>query len=140
MPAMMKGRGVSPSSVGSVYSGLLSKFESIQWSTEIDLKVAGTTLIVLPGTPFFVTECGIVCSAYAAITVQPTVSWGVTGDHDKHVLGRQLTLMSAVGNREIFNVLQTDVGEATSLAFEIYTGATGTTLMGYAYWKGIIRP
>lgn len=140
MPAMMKGRGVSPSPLGSVYSGLLTKFENTLWSTEIDLKVAATTLVLLPQTPFFVTDCGIVCSTFTAITVLPTVSWGVTGDHDKHVLGTQLTLLTAAGDRELFNVIQTDVGETTSLAFEVYTGATGTALKGYAYWKGIIRP
>lgn len=110
---------------------------------EIDLLATSTVTLTLPaGVHAYVEEVGLICSTLSldggALTTQPTVSFGVTGDNDKHRAAEAMTLLTAAYKRERFTTLLTDDGE-TSLTMEItsagvITDGTAPAYKARPYW------
>ncbi len=105
-------------------------------SGELNLKNTQTYEIPIPATvTFFPDEVGIVITAADTVTGQPTVLWGVNGATEQYVDSGATTGLEAVGDRQRWTSLKTAKG-ATTLRFQITTGATATTLSGRIYWRG----
>lgn len=106
-------------------------------SGALNLKNAQVYEIPMPsGVTFFPDEVGIIVTAASSVTGQPVVQWGVSGGVDQYIDSGATTGLTAVSARQRFQTLKTAQG-ATTLRFEVVTGATGTTLTGRIYWRGI---
>ena len=107
------------------------------FSVRIDAKATGTTTIAIPsGSRFFVDEIGIIVDDYSSISVQPYLSFGITGNNTKFAVSAQTTGLTALGTREIISIGSNNTGE-TTLNITVDTAATGTTLILRVYWKGV---
>lgn len=110
--------------------------ESVVLSDPVDLKTTATITCPLPaGIAFYADEVGIIVESANTVTVQPEISFGVTGDNAKLLAAVTATGLDAVKNRQRFATLLSAHGE-TSYTFTVNTGATATTLTGRAYWRG----
>ena len=109
-----------------------------QTPKEIDLKTAATTTIIVPtGSRFYPNEVGIILTTLGGtITLQPDVSFGITGTNNKFVT-QTTSSLTAVYERDVYTSLTT-AGEAT-LTFTVNTAATGSAdIKGRAYFKGML--
>lgn len=107
--------------------------------TRIDTPTAtGTITITLPsGVRFFPDEVGFIATVANTVTVQPTISYGVTGNNAALLVAAPTTGISAAGDRDRQQVLVTADGQ-TSLTAEVTIGATATELVGRYYFKGFL--
>jgi hypothetical protein len=74
-----------------------------------------------------------------ALTVQPTVRFGITGTPAKLLAAAITTLLTAAGTRERYTTLLSDVGETTltagvTIAGTIAGGGAGIAYKGRPYW------
>ena len=105
-------------------------------SGALNLKTAQVYEIPIPaGVTFFPDEVGIIISLASAVTVQPTVQFGISGSVQEYIDAVATTGLSAQRDRQRFQTLKTAKG-ATTLRFEVTVGATATTLTGRVYWHG----
>lgn len=106
-------------------------------SEVLDFTTTQTVLPYLPpGVRFFLSEVGIIVEDAAAVTVQPTVSFGIVGTSGKHVAAIATTGLTAAWKRQRFTSLLSDTDGETALEAKVTAGATATTLMARFYWKG----
>ena len=121
----------------SSYSGA----EIVLLSKEVDFKSAATQTITLPsGAHFWLTEVGIIVTSINTMSVQPTISFGITGTNAKYVPATLSTLLTTQYKRQRFIIgdsALTNDGE-TSLTGTVNTGATATTMLGRFYFKGLL--
>jgi hypothetical protein len=115
--------------------------EVVLFSDLVNFKALATHTITLPtGCHFYPNECGIVANSVAAATVQPTVSFGITGTNAAlqaaALTNGQGTLTSNY-SRYRQQTLLTWNGQ-TSLTGTVTVVATATTLQGRYYFKGIL--
>jgi autotransporter adhesin len=112
--------------------------EIVLLTKEVDLKVAATQTITIPsGANFFPNECGVHITSADTVTVQPFLTFGITGTNNKLIASIQTTGLTAALKRQRFQTLLSSDGEA-SLTATVGTGATATTLLGRFYFKGIL--
>lgn len=105
---------------------------------EVDLKSAATHTITLPsGCHFFPDECGVNVTSLNTLTIQPSISFGITGSNAALKAAAITTLLTAQFSRERMQTLLTAAGQ-TTLTATITVGATATTLLGCFYFKGIL--
>lgn len=117
------------------YSGA----EVVIFSRDIDLTlVADYGLALSSNLYFWLSECGIICTAIDAMTVQPTVRFGVDGDEDKQVAATQTTLLTDAHKREAFTPLIKEDGEGPNLVAGVTVGATADAMTGRFYFKGLL--
>ena len=110
--------------------------ESVAFSTEVNLAALGTITCPLnAGTTFYPDEVGIIVETATSVTVQPEISFGVTGDNDKLLAAVATTGLDAAKKRQRFATLLSAHGE-TSFTFTVTTAATATALTARVYWKG----
>ena len=108
---------------------------SILCSAVLDLKTLQTYTITLPtGVTFFPEEVGVIITAAAGVTLQPSVRFGATADEARYLAITQ-TAADAVHGRDRYTTLASAAGSST-LRAEVTTAATGTTLSGRVYWRG----
>lgn len=107
--------------------------------SRIDTPTAtGVITITLPsGVKFFPDEVGFIATAANTVTVQPTISYGVTGNNAALLAAAVTVGISAAGDRDRKQTLVTSDGQ-TSLTAEVTIGATATELVGRYYFKGFI--
>lgn len=102
----------------------------IIWGDPVSVTATSTVTKTMPtGIHVWVEEVGVIVSTFSlnggTLTTQPTLSFGVTGDNDKHRVAEITTLLTAAYTRERYTTLLTDVGE-TSLTMQITVAATIT--------------
>lgn len=109
-------------------------------SKEIDLtQIAADDVVslVIPAlASFYPEECGLVITATDAVTVQPEISFGITGNATA-LLAQIVTTISTLKSRQRFKTLVSDGGQVT-LTASLKVSATATTLKGRFYFKGIL--
>lgn len=122
---------------GSGYEFYMGTGEWIGTSAVLDFTTTQTVTPAVPaGVRFFVTEVGIIVEEATAVTVQPTVSFGIVGTSGKHVAAVATTGLTAAWKRQRFTSLLSDTDGETALEAKVTAGATATTLMARFYWKG----
>lgn len=112
--------------------------EAIVMTKEIDLKTAATTTITVPtGSRFYPNEVGLILTTLTGtITLQPDVSFGITGTNNKFVT-QTTSSLAALYERDVYTSLTT-AGES-SLTFTVNVAATGSAdIKGRAYFKGML--
>lgn len=133
----------SPGVTGATGAGSITGAAQVVWSLAVvDLTTPAVVALPLPGVPFFFNEVGVaVVAAGGAVTLQPTVQWGIVGTTNKYKSSILTTLLTAAGKRERFQTLAVDDTETTA-AFEITVGGTVTagTYTGRPYVAGFVRP
>lgn len=98
---------------------------------------AGNYEIAIPtGLVFFPLAVGFLCERYSAITVQPYISFGQNGNLTKYLASTQTTKLGAAYSIENYTSLASYTG-GTTLSFKLQTAATGTRLLGRAYFTGL---
>lgn len=114
----------------------MSGASAVIMSGALDLKTLQTYTIPIPtGVTFFPDEVGVIITAAAGVTGQPTLRFGITGTEAKYLTATATTGLEAVHDRERFATLLSAAG-AKTLRAEVTAGATGTTLTGRIYWRG----
>jgi hypothetical protein len=129
-----KDDGESASSEHVNYTGS----QSTVFSKEIDLKTLAddvATITIPTGATFFVDEIGLIVTLASGVSTQPDVSFGITGNTTS-ILASTASTKAAAKGRDIFTPLSKD--GVNSLTASVKTAATGTTLKGRFYWKGIL--
>lgn len=112
--------------------------ESVYFTKEIDLKVLldDAAVLTMPtGASFFVDEIGLIITAADTVTVQPEVSFGITGN-TTYLLAQTATTVNAALQRQKFTPLTAN--GLTSLTASVKVAATATTLKGRFYFKGLL--
>ena len=110
--------------------------QSVIMSEPLDLKTLQTHTIPVPsGATFFPEEVGVIVTAAAGVTGQPTIRFGITGAETQYLAATATVGLDAVHDRHVYGALDSTDGAKTLLA-EITVAATGTTLTGRIYWKG----
>jgi hypothetical protein len=111
------------------------------FGNEINLKSAAAVSFASENIPantlLFPTEVGLIITEADTVTGQPEISWGETGNTASLLASTATTGMTAAGHKEEFKTLLKNSGIA-SIAAEVHVAATGTTLKGRLYVKGII--
>ena len=117
-----------------------SSQENYVFSKEINLPVAAVddifTLTIPSGSSFFATECGFVITNAISVTVQPEISFGITGD-SVALLAQTLTTASVTKSRERYQTLL-DSGGQTTLTASLKVSATAVTFRVRFYFKGLL--
>ena len=111
---------------------------AVVFSIEVDLKILldSAAYVTIPtGATFFIEEVGVVVTQASGVTVQPQVSFGVTGNTTA-ILAATATTKSAAKGRDVYTPVDKD--GKNSLTASVKAVATATTLMGRFYWKGIL--
>lgn len=112
--------------------------ENILMSKIIDFKTLlddAVTITLPTGGTFFPDELGIIPTGISGVTLQPDISFGITGNTTA-LLASTTVVTAAVSGRDRFTSLVTSAGQ-TSLTMSVKTAATGTTFSGRVYFKGI---
>jgi hypothetical protein len=118
---------------------------NIIYGPEVDFLAAPAdyTVTVPAGCKAWVEECGWIQTLLTldggALTVQPTVRFGITGTLAKLLAAVPTTLLTAAGTRERYTTLLTDVGETTltagvTIGGTIAGGGAGIAYKGRPYW------
>ena len=98
----------------------------------------GIAYITLPsGIRFFPDEVGFIATSANTVSVQPTISYGVSGNNAALLVAAVTVGISADGDRDRKQTLVTADGQ-TSLTAEVTVAATATTLIGRYYFKGLL--
>lgn len=134
--SMIQKAGVGDSGIlGVDYSGQ----ETYIFSEVVDLKGAPTDDIVdyeIPsGSVFFPTAVGVIVTAASGVISQPSVSFGITGNTTS-ILASTPTTKTAVHGKDTFTPISGD--GVASLKASLKVAATGTTLSGRFFIKGIL--
>jgi hypothetical protein len=87
---------------------------------------------------FLVTQIGIVIFSSTAITVQPFVSFGKTGNNTFYVANVQTTLLTGTDTVQLFTPLNSSL--SNSLTVSVNTLATATEMLGQVFFKGFYCP
>jgi hypothetical protein len=112
--------------------------ETYIFSDVVNLMTAldyAASVVVPAGATFFPTEMGLVLTAADTVTVQPSISFGASGD-ELALLGSTATTKDAVKSKEAFAPLSLD--GVTELNASVKSAATATALAGRFYWRGIL--
>jgi hypothetical protein len=97
---------------------------------------AANYVVTLPtGVKFFPKSVGFIVEKYDTVTVQPDVSFGESGSLTKYLASTTTTKLTAAYAIEEYTALASYVGGG-SLAVKLQTAATGTHLLGRAFWTG----
>lgn len=97
---------------------------------------AANYVVTLPtGVKFFPTAVGFITEKYNTVTVQPNISFGESGNLTKFLASTTTTNLTAAYSIEKYTTLASYVG-GSSVAFKLQTAATGTQLLGRAFWRG----
>lgn len=99
--------------------------------------LTGETISFPTNVKMFVDEVGFIATSANTVTVQPSISYGVSGNTDLLLTGTSTTGISSNGDRDRQTTLLTSNG-LTSLSFEVTSIATATTLIGRCYFRGFI--
>lgn len=103
-----------------------------------DLLGAGTVVMNIPtGAHFYPDECGIIITTAAVVTIQPTVSFGNTGNHAAFLAAGLTTGLTAAFKRQRFQTLLTADGQ-TTVAATVTVGATANSIQGRFYFTGLM--
>jgi hypothetical protein len=126
-----------PSTILKPYQ-LLSGAEIIIMSNVFDFTtLTGETISFPANVKMFVDEVGFISTSANTVSVQPEISYGVSGNTDFFLTGTSTTGITISGDRDRQTNLLSSSG-VTSLSFEITSPATATTLIGRCYFKGFI--
>lgn len=107
-------------------------------SGNLDLRHAEDYSFELPaGCRFLIREVGLIVTAYAGVTAQPSIRFGAGGDLAKELAIAQTTLLLGVGWNERYFPATPEQAE-TVLSFGVTTPAVGTTLDARAWWRGVL--
>lgn len=110
--------------------------EMIGMSAPLDFTGTLTYAPTFPaGITFYPTEVGVIVANASAVTVQPVVRFGITGDAQKHIADTATSGLTAPGKRHRFGTLLAYDGESV-LAASVVTAATATSLQARFYWRG----
>lgn len=113
--------------------------ETIVFGKDITLTAAAAddvVAITIPsGARFYVDEVGIIIGTSNTVTVNPQVSFGITGDTTALLAQTAITAVAQY-NRTRFQTPVSIHGQG-SLTFSVKVSATATTLVGRPYFKGI---
>ena len=110
--------------------------EVVLMTKEVNLKaVAAHTLTLPTGCKFWLRECGLIATVVDTMTVQPTVSYGITGNTVKHGAALITTNLTAAGKMEIETPAVPGDGE-TSFVGAVTVAATATSMLGRFYFSG----
>ena len=118
--------------------------ENIVYGPEVDLLGApvGVSVTIPAGASAWISEVGWIVSGFnldgGAITVQPTVEFGITGTLAKYLAAAPTTLLTGIGKRERYTTLLADDGEQTALTANMTVA--GTIAGGGASVKYKARP
>lgn len=116
--------------------------ENAQMTKEIDFTATGAQTITIPsGASFFPTKVALICTdCDGTLTTQPTVEFGITGTTGKIKTGALSTLMDTAKEKELYDALLSNAGEATLVA-NITSAAvlnSATVCKGRAIFYGIL--
>ena len=112
--------------------------EVVLITKEVNLKVVAAHTITLPaGCHFWIDQCGLEATVVTGMTVQPTVSYGITENTTKHGAALITTNLTAAFKREIETPTVPGDGE-TSLVGAVTVVATATTMLGRFWFKGML--
>lgn len=113
--------------------------EVIIMSGTVNLKTVTDYTVTLPaGCKLWLNEVGVICTIYDAVTVRPTVRFGVSGDLARHLAATVANYLADVGRRHPWTtILYPDLGETTITA-GVTSGAVATAMKGRFYWKGLL--
>ncbi len=129
-----KGDGAGDLDTFQFYAGS----EVIIMTGTFDAKTLGTQEITFPtGVRMFVNEVGFIATTANTVTIQPQLSYGISGNTAALLATALTTGITAAGARDRQLTLLLDSG-VTSLAVEVQVAATATSLVGRAYFKGFI--
>lgn len=131
---VLKDNGENPNIAIRQYAAQLNTV----FTKEIDLKVLldDTAVLTIPtGASFFVDEIGLIITEADTVTVQPEVSFGITGN-TTYLLAQTATTVNAALQRQKFTPLTAN--GLTSLTASVKAAATATTLKGRFYFKGLL--
>lgn len=112
--------------------------ENIVYSKIVDLKTLAddvATITVPTGSTFYVKEVGVLVTSASGVTGQPNVSFGITGNTTA-ILASTATTKNAAKGLDVFTPISRD--GINSLTASVKIAATGTTLSGRFYWKGML--
>lgn len=117
---------------------LLSGSEIIIMTNVFDFTtLTGETISFPANVKMFVDEVGFISTSANTVSVQPEISYGISGNTDFFLTGTTTTGISSSGDRYRQTNLLSSSG-VTSLSFEVTSPATATTLVGRCYFKGFI--
>lgn len=114
--------------------------------TGIDLKIVGqTTLIASASTDTYITEAVVVTTATNTVTVQPTISIGITPNWNEFLTSTALNAEMANNNRfqSFFQGISrntTRFGGGTTIKLNVSVGSTATTHTATVELWGYIIP
>jgi len=103
---------------------------NIIYGPEVDLLAApsGVTVTIPSNCSAWIEEVGWIVSGFnldgGALTVQPTVEFGITGTLAKYLAAVPTTLLTGLGKRERYWTLLQDDGETTGLTANMTVSAT----------------
>lgn len=113
--------------------------DAIIFGAEIDLKQTAAdnlvSITIPTGSRFFVDEVGYVITAASGVTLQPDISFGITGN-SVALLAQTTTTKNTQYAREKYTAVLTSDGQ-TTLTFSLKVSATGTAFTVRPYFKGI---
>lgn len=113
--------------------------EAVIMSGDKNLKTLADDVvsITIPtNTRFYINEVGVIVTAAISVTVQPNVSFGITGN-TVAILASTATTGSTQFSRDRFTSPLLSGGQ-TSLTASVKSAATATTMNGRFYWKGML--
>lgn len=111
-------------------------------SDDIDMKQTAAddivTFVVPTGSKFFPTEFGFIVTAANTVSVNPQVSFGITGNTTSLVAQSAMDKTSAGGRKVFTPQANSGDGVATAIKASLKVAATATTLSGRFYVKGLL--
>jgi len=111
--------------------------EVIFITSERDFETTFDETITLPaGSHFWVNEIGVLCTALDALGTQATIRFGDNIGAANQLAAVQTTDLDAAGNRQIYTPLDKKTW-LTQLKAGVTIAATGTTVKGRFYFKGM---
>ena len=128
--------GLPDSYLGLVHAGQ----ENYILSNIIDLKqVAADDIItwtIPTGTTFYPNEFGVIVTTANTVTVQPQISFGISGN-TVALLAQTPTTKNVAKGRDVFTPISVD-GISGDIRASLKVAATATTLSGRFYIKGLL--
>lgn len=112
--------------------------EVVLMSELVNFKTTQTNEIDMPSScHFYPNECGIIANSVTSATVQPTVSFGVSGSNASLLAATLITGLTSNYSRYRATTLLSPNG-VTTLTGTVTVAATATTLQGRYYFKGML--
>lgn len=94
------------------------------------------TINIPTGASFYPNEVGLIVTSASGVTVQPEISFGITGNSTS-ILAQTATTKSAAKGRDKFTPISGD-GIAGAIKMSLKVSATATAMMGRFYIKGVM--